>query len=183
VDFVNGKLAEENGVTFLHEGVHAFNLKSGASFKVYASPYTPEFGGWAFQDKINEDRFNPGSETPDGTINIATDSSIIPPVDIVMTHGPAKYILDDTPSDSAGSEHLRRALCRAQPRIFASVTSTPRTEHDASSMPPPPMPRPQTTSSYTPRSTWDGIKAEGRALRALPLRMRRRSSVGNALWL
>ncbi|KAF9630131.1 hypothetical protein BFW01_g312 [Lasiodiplodia theobromae] len=34
-----------------------------------------------------------------------------------MTHGPPKYVLDDTGSSSGGCEHLRRAVCRARPRL------------------------------------------------------------------
>jgi hypothetical protein len=39
-------------------------------------------------------------------------------VDIVVTHGPAKYILDDNKEGtSCGCEHLRRALCRSKPKL------------------------------------------------------------------
>jgi hypothetical protein len=35
-----------------------------------------------------------------------------------MTHGPAKYILDDNgEGTSCGCKHLRRALCRAKPKL------------------------------------------------------------------
>lgn len=49
-----------------------------------------------------------------------TETSIVPAnVDIVMTHGPAKYILDSTSDgQSAGCEHLRRAIGRLRPRLF-----------------------------------------------------------------
>lgn len=50
---------------------------------------------------------------------MASETSIIPEnIDIVMTHGPPKYILDDTGDGrSGGCEHLRRAICRAKPRL------------------------------------------------------------------
>lgn len=40
--------AKREGVTFLDEGTHVVELANGASVKVYASAYTPEFQGWAF---------------------------------------------------------------------------------------------------------------------------------------
>ena len=102
----------------------------GPSFKVYASPYTPEFWrlGIPGQDKRRQIQSGIG-KPPDETLNIATDNSIIPPVDIVMTHGPAKYI-DDTPSDSAGSDlDIYDGRSAAHNRgSFDLVTSTPRTE-------------------------------------------------------
>jgi predicted phosphodiesterase len=37
-----GKHAKDAGVTYLKEGVHEFELKNGAKFTVYASPWQPE---------------------------------------------------------------------------------------------------------------------------------------------
>jgi len=110
--------ASLNGITFLRKGIHSFTLACGATFKIYASPYTPLYGASAFQYPSNEDRFNP-SGTPPWAKNVGTETSSIPNnVDIVMTHGPPKYILDTTSDDqSAGCEHLRRAIARAQPRL------------------------------------------------------------------
>ncbi|KAK8220163.1 hypothetical protein M8818_000579 [Zalaria obscura] len=120
------RLGEEYGVTYLEEGTHTFTLKSGATFKVYASPYTPsqygdQYNLHAFQYASNQDRYNPRDTkgAPTYAINTATETSIVPnDVDIVMTHGPPKYILD-RPSDgtSAGCEHLRRAICRTKPLL------------------------------------------------------------------
>ncbi|KAI4703028.1 hypothetical protein J4E81_001905 [Alternaria sp. BMP 2799] len=113
-----GSEASKNGITFLKEGTHTFKLACGATFKIYASPYTPLYGASAFQYPSNEDRFNP-SGTPPWAKNVGTETSTIPnDVDIIMTHGPPKYILDTTSDDqSAGCEHLRRAIARAQPRL------------------------------------------------------------------
>ncbi len=37
------------GIQLLEEGVHSITLKNGRSFRIYyASPYTPEFNGYAF---------------------------------------------------------------------------------------------------------------------------------------
>ena len=113
-----GSEASRNGITFLREGTHTFKLACGATFKIYASPYTPLYGASAFQYPSNEDRFNPLG-TPPWAKNVGTETSTIPnDVNIVMTHGPPKYILDTTYDDqSAGCEHLRRAIARAQPRL------------------------------------------------------------------
>jgi predicted phosphodiesterase len=110
--------AGQHGITFLSEGTHTFNLPCGAIFKIYASPYTPGCGTSAFQYPTGSDRFNPPGTTPSWATNTATEISIIPgDVDIVMTHGPPKYILDETANASAGCEHLRNAIARVQPRL------------------------------------------------------------------
>lgn len=119
------RTAAAQGVTYLREGTHTFTLPNsgGTSFTVYASPYTPQHGESAFQYPSAHDRFNlPGcdSTTPPWATNVATPTSAIPAggVDVVMTHGPPKYVLDATTDGrSAGCEHLRRAVCRARPRL------------------------------------------------------------------
>ncbi|KAF2141138.1 uncharacterized protein K452DRAFT_351743 [Aplosporella prunicola CBS 121167] len=117
LELMRGPLAQECGVTYLDEGTHTFTLRSGASFSVYASPYTPQYGSSAFQYPSGHDRFN--VHTPAWATNVGTAASIIPDgIDIVMTHGPPQYVLDDTDDGrSAGCEHLRRAVARAKPRL------------------------------------------------------------------
>ncbi|OAG06874.1 Metallo-dependent phosphatase, partial [Paraphaeosphaeria sporulosa] len=107
------------GVRFFEEGTHEFTLKSGAHFKIFVSPWTPRYGSSAFQYTTNKDRFNQSNVTPSWAENFGTTASIIPEsVDIVMTHGPPKYVLDKTgDGTSAGCEHLRRAIARARPRL------------------------------------------------------------------
>lgn len=119
VSMVAGDLAQKCGITSLNEGTHTFALKSGARSTSYASPYTPKFGMSAFQYPSNEDRYNPVGQTPAWAVNTSTPESCIPEgIDIVMTHGPAKFILDNTrDGDSVGCEHLRRALCRTKPKL------------------------------------------------------------------
>jgi predicted phosphodiesterase len=116
---VAGSEASKSGVTFLSEGTHQFSLASGATFRIYASPYTPAYGASAFQYPTNEDRYNFADMTPAWATNNATESSIIPDdLDIVMTHGPPKYILDLTSNgQSGGCEHLRRAIERVRPKL------------------------------------------------------------------
>ncbi|KAI9652975.1 MAG: hypothetical protein M1831_006304 [Alyxoria varia] len=122
LDLWKGDEAKRMGVCLLDEGLHQFTLKSGASFTVYASPYTPKFGESAFQYNTNNDRYNPTECTPRHAINTSTDVSRVPDfpnVDIMMTHGPPQYILDSNGghSSSSGCEHLRRAVIRARPLL------------------------------------------------------------------
>jgi hypothetical protein len=101
------RLFEGTGITFLDEGVHSFHLQNGALLTVYASPYTPSLGDWGFQyhpDKGHDFMIDNGSGTNT--------------VDVVMTHGPPKGIMDYTHSgERAGSPDLFRALARARPRM------------------------------------------------------------------
>jgi hypothetical protein len=112
-------VASESGITFLVEGTHTFTLSSGASFIIYASSFTPKYGASAFQYPTGEDRFNPPEYSHSWAQNVGTETSTIPEnIDIVMTHGPPKYILDSTSDGrSAGCEHLRRAIERVRPRL------------------------------------------------------------------
>jgi hypothetical protein len=109
----------KNGITFLEEGTHTFTLSSGVSFTIFASPFTPKYGASAFQYPTGEDRYNPTEYSHSWAKNVGTESSTIPEsVDIIMTHGPPKYILDSTSDGrSAGCEHLRRAIERVKPKL------------------------------------------------------------------
>lgn len=119
----DGGRAKSEGVTFLDEGTHMIDLPNGASIKVYASPYTPEFLDWAFPYERYEDRYNPADSSLSDAKNIAVNP--IPsydgtenPVDIMVTHGPPYGRLDATNSgDLAGCPHLLRALMRAKPLL------------------------------------------------------------------
>ncbi|CAE7205591.1 hypothetical protein CFE70_008680 [Pyrenophora teres f. teres 0-1] len=126
--------ASKNGVIFLSEGTHTFDLPCGATFRIYASPYTPAYGASAFQYLSGEDRFNPSDMTATWAKNVSTQTSVIPDgVDIVMTHGPSKYILDRAGDMSAGCEHLRRAVARVHPRMhcFGHIHSQRRGFYEA----------------------------------------------------
>jgi len=118
LDLWKGPAAREKGIRFLEEGTHTFVLKNGVSFTVYTSPWTPQYGSSAFQYPSSEDRFN--AESPAWAKNVHTPQSLISDyanIDIMMTHGPPKYILDRTDDGSAaGCDHLRRAVCKARPR-------------------------------------------------------------------
>ena len=113
---MTGLLADEAGVRFLSEGTHFFTLKSGASFTIYVSPYTPAFGNWAFAYNHHEDRFNKPFHVADGATSIATHP-IPDAIDIVMTHGPPKGILDWCAEGHVGCNNLLQAIRRAKPRM------------------------------------------------------------------
>jgi hypothetical protein len=116
---MTGPLALEAGVTYLEEGLHTFTLRSGARFTVYASPYQPEFYGWAFPYERDEDRFNPAAHVMPNVRCIAKNPvPDFPNVDIMMTHGPPKDILDWTAQGNVGCEALLRAASRARPRLY-----------------------------------------------------------------
>lgn len=104
--------AKQYGVHLFDEGIHSFTLKDGRSFTIFASPFTPAFGGYAFSYLPEDDHFNTGSSTiPEG-------------VDIVMTHGPpldpskSDYKLDiGHKGDHCGCTKLFTAIKRSQPRL------------------------------------------------------------------
>lgn len=109
------KLFEEakadNGIHLLDEGLHHFMLQDGRRFSVFASPYTPEFGGYAFSYAAEEDHFNTGNAIPND-------------VDIVMTHGPPlppspfNYFLDlGHRGEHCGCPKLFRAIKRSRPQL------------------------------------------------------------------
>lgn len=93
--------ARQDGVRYLAEGDYTFNLANGARLRVYASPWTPEYGTWGFQ-------YDNGH-----------DFSIPSGVDIAMTHGPPQGVLDETSwgGTRAGCDHLFRAVYRSKPRV------------------------------------------------------------------
>lgn len=76
---MTGDLAKAAGVTYLEEGERTFMLQNGKTFKIFASPYQPEFCDWAFAYSRDEG---------ERRWNIPKD------VDIVMTHGPPEGVLD-----------------------------------------------------------------------------------------
>ena len=94
--------ARAAGVIFLDEGSHRFILGNGALLTVYASPYTPSLADWGFQ-------YPPAH---------GHDFEIAQGVDVVITHGPPKGIMDYTDSKQrAGCSDLFGAVARARPRL------------------------------------------------------------------
>lgn len=109
---MTGSLAKTAGVTYLSEGTHRFTLNDGRTFSIYASPYQPECGDWAFGYQRSQDRFN--SSPAPGNTSIAKHT--IPcDVDIVMTHGPPQgisYQAKTNMPDAMLSYTLRREFGR-----------------------------------------------------------------------
>lgn len=94
--------AKDAGIMFLDEGTHQFTLESGALLTVYASPYTPALGAWGFQYH------------PERGHNFSIERG----VDLVVTHGPPKGIMDYTYGrERAGCPNLFAAVARARPRV------------------------------------------------------------------
>jgi Icc-related predicted phosphoesterase len=74
--------------------------------KVYGMPLVPQYGDWAFM-------------VPDCGYKMEKACAAIPSgLDILVTHGPARGILDMTKrGEPAGSHSLRQAIARAKPRL------------------------------------------------------------------
>lgn len=117
VAVVKGEIAREAGVTYLTEGAHTFSLSNGAKSTVYASPYSLEYGDWAFMYWKRQDGFNLTPPITNGGASTATNPiPDFPNVDILMTHGPPKGLLDWCPrGGNVGCPHLLRSLQRSRP--------------------------------------------------------------------
>ena len=121
---MKGRKALQAGVEYLHEGLHSFQLRSGARFTLYASPYFPASGDgtfphMAYRYDSNQDRLNPAENATkyaDWTaVNPIPD---YPNVDIVMTHTPPLGHLDQVKNGGyLGCRSLQRAIARAKPRL------------------------------------------------------------------
>ncbi|RAL60365.1 hypothetical protein DID88_000141 [Monilinia fructigena] len=120
--------AKEAGVIYLQEGLSNYVLENRAMLRIYTSPYTPEFGGWGWAYERNEDRFNGAGEREPGTkgVDLAqripsfAESKDGKNIDIIMTHGPPRNVLDkvDAPDGNVGCSSLLKALGRARPTLF-----------------------------------------------------------------
>ncbi|KAH8700501.1 Ser/Thr protein phosphatase family protein [Talaromyces proteolyticus] len=113
--------ARRAGIVYMEEETRTFTLDStGAQFTVYASPYTPEFCGWAFAYERDQDRFNPS--TSSAQVQARNPVPGFPGVDIMLTHGPPEGVLDEVndyggQKKNVGCEHLLNACARARPRL------------------------------------------------------------------
>jgi Icc-related predicted phosphoesterase len=82
----------------MHHGVdlpvHERRVIGDVTF--FFSPYTPTFYNWSFMadDMILANKW---ADIPDDT-------------QVLVTHGPAKYVLDEVPSGNVGSETLRQRV-------------------------------------------------------------------------
>ena len=111
-------LASDPDLRLLDEGTRALTLPNGATFSIYASPWTPRYGGsngsyseaggFAFQ--YDRRRGGPGAE-------LGHVFDIPPGTDIVVTHGPPEGVLDRVGGRRAGCPDLFAAVARARPRL------------------------------------------------------------------
>jgi Icc-related predicted phosphoesterase len=123
VEIMTGQQAVEAGVAYLEEGIHKFTLKNGAKFTLYASSYQPEFCGYAFPYSRKEDRYNPPEFVADGVRSIdGVKVPESPEIDIMMTHGPPKGIMDlvyqARMTAHVGCDALMTAVSRARPLLY-----------------------------------------------------------------
>lgn len=93
-----------NGVYYLQDNGATINVK-GQELKVYGSPWQPWFHNWAFNLATAKELEEKWNLIPDG-------------LDILITHGPARGLLDRTlRGEEVGCTELRKALARAQPKL------------------------------------------------------------------
>ena len=96
-------ISQYSDITYLQD-----SMVELMGLKIYGSPWTPRFYDWAFMGDppLLETKW---SQIPDG-------------IDILLTHGPAYGILDDTDdNDKAGCKTLRHhILTRIKPKVFCS---------------------------------------------------------------
>lgn len=88
----------------------------GTIFTVFGSPYSPEYGTWAFMyPQSAHEPSAPGSDSAAEVVPTAGDlwAAIPLSTDILVTHTPAYGHCDD----SHGCYELRRALARVRPRL------------------------------------------------------------------
>ena len=113
-----GEETRKAGVYYLEEGMSSHTLANGARFTVYSSPYQPEFCDWAFPYGRDEDRFNNKPSRPVAKQKAENPVPDFPDVDIMLTHGPPKGVLDMTYDKlPVGCDHLRRAVKRCRPLL------------------------------------------------------------------
>lgn len=90
------------------------HLEIRATFTVHVSPYTPAFCDWAFAYEHKEDRVNGPHHVADDVTSTARDP-IPDDVDMVMTYGRPKGIIDLCPQGNVGCENLFRVIRRVKP--------------------------------------------------------------------
>lgn len=139
-----GEEAKKHGIVYIEEGIRSFKLSQGAYFSVYASAWTPEFGNWAFAYKRSEDRFSLPPDSMESARNVCQNpvpsakasptmdsrGSLVPGVDIMVTHGPPLGIHDlvgggtsRRREEHVGCSFLQRAVrrCRPQLHVFGHI--------------------------------------------------------------
>ncbi|KIM84996.1 hypothetical protein PILCRDRAFT_66965 [Piloderma croceum F 1598] len=104
-DILTNNHAKAAGIIYLQDESYTFRVKEGGKeWSVYGSPWQPYFGNWAFNYRSGE-----------AQALVAN----IPEVDILITHGPPRGILDLTIDHS-------RAGCPALLRHLGRMANPPR---------------------------------------------------------
>ncbi|MCJ1389565.1 hypothetical protein MMC18_002422 [Xylographa bjoerkii] len=120
-DMWTGEEARKAGIVYLEEGTSTFELKNGAKFTIYTSPYTPEFCQWGFAYERYQDRYNHSKAASQRDIHdfqAPNPVPVWPTIDIMMTHGPPHGILDEARhGDHVGCDNLLEAVKRCRPRL------------------------------------------------------------------
>ncbi|KAI0076960.1 Metallo-dependent phosphatase [Panus rudis PR-1116 ss-1] len=104
-ELLTGEAAKQAGIVYLEDQEYKFRTKEdGREWTVYGSPWSPYFGGWAFNYERGE--------------HAEKFLALFPKVDILLTHGPPHGIFDSTnDGELAGCEALAAALPKLRPRL------------------------------------------------------------------
>ena len=124
----DGALAEPETRAYIHQAYPALTYLEndavevtvrGRTLRIYGSPYTPQYGTWAFQYP----RFRPSDPRPSGALSlsvvdahhpsVALWSAVPPGIDVLLTHGPPLGHLDR----GAGCAVLLSTIWRVRPRL------------------------------------------------------------------
>ncbi|KAH0826319.1 putative metallo-dependent phosphatase [Lanmaoa asiatica] len=117
-------------LTYLENDVVEVTVRR-RTLRIYGSPYTPQYGAWAFQYP----RFRPSNPRFSSALlpvvdthhpSVALWSRIPPQIDVLLTHGPPLGHLDG----GAGCTALLSALWRVRPRlhVFGHIHAARGTE-------------------------------------------------------
>ncbi|KAF7589348.1 helicase, partial [Aspergillus hancockii] len=96
--------ARSASIIFLGEGTHLFLLDNGVGLTLYTSSYTPSLGDWGFQYHPEQGH----------DFSMRMDD----PVNVIITHGPPKGILDyGDSSERTGCPHLFVTVAHVRPQM------------------------------------------------------------------
>ncbi|KAG9029675.1 hypothetical protein FRB95_005016 [Tulasnella sp. JGI-2019a] len=103
-ELVKGSASKDARIVYLEDEVYEFQAKEGGRrWSVYGCPWTPWFGGWAFNYFSEE---------------AAQFVGIIPKTDILLTHGPPLRVHDlTTRGVVAGCPTILERVSQVQPRL------------------------------------------------------------------
>lgn len=108
---VEGSLLEAKGL-FVHIKLLCDEFEDAEGFRIFGTPWTPEYQGLAFQGD------DTGGRKPRFR-NLERHFGLIPKCDILVCHGPSYGIHDSLyQEERIGSVHLREAIKRINPLLF-----------------------------------------------------------------